>query len=182
MWYDIFSVAVILFLAWKGAARGAIWQLAVLASIGLCILLAGHLTPEIEPYLPLQQPLRYWIAVGLVYLAMSLVTFLAARVLRAWVEKVAFVEYDRHWGTILGVTKGVTLMLVLTSLLVLRVPETQDTLRNSYTGKATRLVVVYAGQLLPANVATGLRRALDDSALPEPYPVRSALEPMELNL
>jgi len=182
MWYDVFSIAVILILAWKGAARGAIWQLAAIASLGLCILLAGHLTPRIEPYLPLEAPFRYWMAIGLVYLGMSLIAFLVARVLRAWVEKIAFVEYDRHWGTILGVAKGLTLMLVLTSLLVLKIPQTRETLRESCTGRITRIVVEYTGQLLPADVAAGLLHALDESPVSLPLPVPSRLEPLELQL
>ena len=98
MWYDALSVVVILVFAWKGAARGAIWQLAVIGSVGLCILLAGHLTPEIEPHIPLEAPLRHWAAVGIVYLGLSLVVFLAARQLRGGVEKAEFVENDRQWG------------------------------------------------------------------------------------
>ena len=182
MWYDLFSVAVILFLAWKGAARGAIWQLAVIGSIGLCLLLAGHLTPYIEPRIPLDQPFRSWAAIAAVYLAMSLCAFLVARVLRAWVEKVSFVEYDRHWGTILGVGKGFTLMLVLTSVMALKVPQTRDTLRDSYTGKITRIAVQYTGSLLPGDVAAALLHALDDSIVPLPFAVPAGLEPMELQL
>lgn len=185
MWYDALSILVILVFAWKGAARGAIWQLAVIGSIGLCILLAGHLTPQIEPHIPLEDPLRHWAAIGLVYLGLSLIVFLVARHLRNWIEKARFVEYDRHWGTILGVAKGIILMLVVTGLLAVLAPSSREMLRTSFTGQSTRVAVEYASPLLPARVADGLLQALDDPP-PGPLPVGSPLDhlpqPLELNL
>jgi uncharacterized membrane protein required for colicin V production len=184
MWYDALSVVVILVFAWKGAARGAIWQLAVIGSVGLCILLAGHLTPEIEPHIPLEEPLRHWAAVGIVYLGLSLVVFLAARQLRGWIEKAEFVEYDRHWGAILGLSKGIALMLVVTCLLAVLAPSSRTMLRKSYTGYSARIGVEYAAPLLPAKVSIGLIQALDEPPL-SPLPVLSPLrlpEPLELTL
>ena len=184
MWYDALSVLVILVFAWKGAARGAIWQLAVIGSVGLCVLLAGHFTPVIEPHLPLEEPLRHWAAIGLVYLGLSLAVFLAARHLKGWVEKVKFEEYDRHWGTILGIVKGVALMLVVSGLLAILAPSSREMLRASYTGQTTRVAVEYAAPLLPTRVAVGLIQALDDPPI-SPLPVLSPLnlpEPFELNL
>ena len=184
MWYDALSVVVILVFGWKGAARGAIWQLAVIGSVGLCVLLAGYVTPEIEPHIPLEEPLRHWAAVGLVYLGLSLVVFLAARQLRGWVEKARFVEYDRHWGTILGIVKGVALMLVVTGLVAVLAPSSRKMLRESFTGFSTRIAVEYAAPFLPAKVSIGLIQALDEPPL-SPLPVLSPFklpEPLELTL
>ena len=175
MWYDALSVVVILVFAWKGAARGAIWQLAVIGSVVLCVLLAGHVTPEIEPHIPLAEPLRHWAAIGLVYLGLSLVVFLIARHLRGWVEKAEFVEYDRHWGTILGISKGVASMLVLTCLLAVLAPSSREMLRKSCTGYSTRIAVKYASPLLPARVSIRLIQALDEPPL-TPVPVLSPFE------
>jgi len=184
MWYDALSVLVILVFAWKGAARGAIWQLAVIGSIALCALLASSLTPAIDPHIPLEEPLRHWAAIGLVYLGLSLTVFLAARHLKGWVEKVEFEEYDRHWGTILGIVKGFVLMLIVTSLLAILAPSSREMLRASYTGQTTKVAVKYAAPLLPTRVSVGLIQALDDPPI-SPLPVLSPLnlpEPIELNL
>lgn len=184
MWYDALAVLVILVFAWKGAARGAIWQLAVIGSIALCVLLAGSLTPAIEPHIPLEEPLRYWAAIALVYLGLSLAVFLAARHLKGWVEKIEFEEYDRHWGTILGIVKGFALMLIVTGLLAILAPSSREMLRASYTGQATRVAVKYAAPLLPARVSVGLMQTLDDPPI-SPLPVLSPLslpDPIELNL
>lgn len=184
MWYDALAVLVILFFAWKGAARGAIWQLAVVLSVALCVLLAEHLTPAIEPHIPLKDPVRHWSAIGIVYLALSLVVFLVARQLRRWVEKVEFEEYDRHWGTIVGAAKGIALMLVITCLLAILAPSTRTMLRASWTGRSTRITLKYAAPLLPKRLATGLLQALQDPPL-NSIPVRSPFvlpEPLELKL
>ncbi len=180
MWYDALTVVVIGLLAWRGAARGAIWQLAVLGSVGLCIIFARQITPHIEPHLPVGEPVRHWLAVGLVYLALSLVMFVLARYLRGWIEKIKFVEYDRHWGAILGGLKGILLMLVLTTVLVVLVPSTRDSVRPSYSGIATRATLEYLSPMFPKKVAIGLRNAFSDP--PALQPPIDLGEPFELSL
>ena len=184
MWYDALSVLVILVFAWKGAARGAIWQLAVIGSIALCLLFAGSLTPAIEPHIPLEEPLRHWAALALVYLGLSLAVFLTSRHLKGWVEKIEFEEYDRHWGAILGIAKGIALMLIVTGLLAILAPSSREMLRASSTGQTTRVAVEYTAPLLPTRVSVGLIQALDDPPI-SPLPVLSPIklpEPIELSL
>jgi uncharacterized membrane protein required for colicin V production len=183
MWYDAFAVLLIGLFAWRGAARGAVWQLAVIGAIVLCAVFAGQLTPALEPHIPLEEPFHHWAAVGIVYLALSLVTFLAARQLRAWLEKVKFVEYDRHWGAILGLVKGGGLMLALTCLLVILMPQSRAPIRESWTGDATQVVVDRVAHLLPKRVVSELQQAFkDESLLPGPtFPIRGS-EPFELTL
>lgn len=184
MWYDALSVLVILLFAWRGAARGAIWQLAVIGSIALCLLFAGSLTPAIESHIPLEEPLRHWAAIALVYLGLSLVVFVVSRHLKGWIEKIEFEEYDRHWGAILGVVKGIALMLTVTGLLAILAPSSRKMLRASYAGQATRVAVEYTAPLLPTRVFVGLIQALDDPPI-RPLPVLSPIKvpgAIELNL
>lgn len=180
MWYDAFCVLVIGLLAWRGAARGAVWQLAVVGAIVLCAVFAGQLTPVLTPHIPLDETFRHWVAVGIVYLALSLVTFLAARHLRSWLEKVKFVEYDRHWGAILGLVKGGALVLVLTCLLVILAPQSRDPIRNSWTGHATQLVIGRVEHLLPPRAAMELKNAFQDESSMLPIPIDSG--PFEVTL
>ncbi len=183
MWYDAFAVLVIGLFAWRGAARGAVWQLAVIGAIVLCAIFAGQLTPVLEPHIPLEMPFRHWAAVGIVYLALSLLTFLVARHLRAWLEKVKFVEYDRHWGAILGLVKGGGLVLALTCLLVILMPQSRAPIRDSWTGGATQIVVTRIAHLLPERVVFGLQQAFkDEPVLPMPTIPFGGPEPFELTL
>ncbi len=179
MWLDGCAVLVIAIAAWKGAAKGAVWQLAVLGSIAACILLAGEATPHIEHEIPLDQPLRHWVAVAAVYAGISLVVFLLARTIRGWLEKVKFVEYDKHWGAILGAIKGTILVLAVTCLLLIMAPSTHAMIRESVTGMVTNRTVQYFAPMLPEKLSHALQNAMDSSEKPElslpidePFPLR----------
>ena len=180
MWFDAFAVLVIALASWRGATRGAVWQLAVIGSIILCVFVAAELTPHVEPEIPLDQPLRHWVAITVVYAGASLVVFLAARALRGWLEKVKFVEYDQHWGAILGAVKGGAGILVLTCLLLILAPSSRPVIRESVTGAVTEQAVEHAAPLLPARLVFALQQALDDGHS-SPLPLRLP-EPFQLSL
>jgi len=178
MWYDAFCAAVVLVFAWRGAARGAVWQLAVIVSVVLCALFAGQVAPQVEPYLPIDAPLNHWVAVGIVYLGMSFLTFMAARKVRLWLEQIRFVEYDRHWGAILGLLKGVLIAALVTCGLVVLLPRARPVIAPTWSAWATRNALAWATPLLPERVDTALRRAFDprlepqsDAGLSLPFPL-----------
>jgi len=166
MWLDGCAVLVIAIAAWKGAARGAIWQLAVLGSIVGCILIAGKATPHIEQEIPFAQPIRHWVALGAVYAGISLVVFLLARTIRGWLEKVKFVEYDRHLGAIIGAIKGVILVLAVTCLLLIIAPSTHTMIKESATGAVTYHTIQFTAPMLPEQVANTLQKALNSPNQP----------------
>lgn len=177
MWLDGCAVLVIALAAWKGAAKGAIWQLAVLGSIAACILVAGEATPIVEREIPLAQPFKHWAAIAAVYAVISLVVFLVARGIRGWLEKVRFVEYDRHWGAILGAVKGIILVLVVTCLLLVIAPSTHGMIRESVTGAITNRTIEYLAPMLPARLADALQKAGRAPVIPDmTAPVDDAFE------
>ena len=180
MWLDGCAVLVIALSTWKGAAKGAIWQLAVVGSIALCILGAGELTPHIEQEIPFDQPLKHWVAIGAVYAGISLVVFLLARTIRSWLEKIRFLEYDRHWGAILGAVKGAILVLVVTCLLLIMAPSTHNMIRTSVTGAVTNQAVQYIAPLLPAKLVFALQNAINSAN--EPSITLPDSEPFQLLL
>ena len=162
MWYDVGALGVVLFFAWKGANKGAIWQLATIASIGLCIFFAAQLSPVVEKRLPetLDPVVRHWASIGAVYLGLSFVTFLVARKLRLWFEKIRFVEFDRHWGAILGAAKGAIAVLCSTIAIAVAQPATQPTILESTTGNFALSAARYSNLVLPADLADPILRAL----------------------
>ncbi|NQV26549.1 MAG: CvpA family protein [Rhodopirellula sp.] len=163
MWLDGCAVLVIVVAAWKGAAKGAVWQLAVLGSIAACIFVAGEATPYVEQEIPLAQPLKHWVALGAVYAVISLVVFILARAIRGWLERIRFVEYDRHWGAILGAMKGAILVLCVTCLMLIMAPSTHAMIRESVTGTITNQTIQYAAPMLPARLVDALQKAIDSS-------------------
>lgn len=168
MWYDTLTAVVLLLFAWRGASRGAIWQLAVVGSVVLCSVLAGQFVPQIEEHLPLRDPFRNWAAIGLLYLVLSLITFLLARYLRLKMEEKRFEEYDRHWGAILGIIKGIGLSLLVSSSAVVLVPDARPAIRSSHSGQVARRALDLFGPVLPSKLTAGLRSAFDDETESEP--------------
>ncbi|MBI1313253.1 hypothetical protein GC176_18330 [bacterium] len=164
MWYDIVCLAVLIIAAWRGADRGAVWQLAVLGSVGLCVLFASQLSPHIEPHIPIQEPVRHWATLGVIYALMSLIAFLVARTVRGWLEKVKFTEYDRHWGAILGLIKGAIVVVVATCFIAVMFDGLRPIVHESITGRIVRSVVEQTSSMMPAKVAFGLTQALDPEA------------------
>ncbi len=171
MWYDIGALVVVLVFAWKGANRGAIWQLATIASIGLCIFFAAQLSPRVEEHLPqnIDPAIRHWAAIGVVYLGLSFVTFLIARKLRLWFEKIRFVEFDRHWGAILGAAKGALVVLAATIIAIIAQPAFQPAILESTTGKVSLYAANQAPLVLPPDLAEPILRALPDGPQPRDH-------------
>ena len=164
MWFDLVCLIILMIAAWRGADRGAVWQLAVLGSIGLCIVFASELSPYIEPHIPLHDPVRHWVTLAVIYALMSLVAFLVARAVRGWLEKVKFTEYDRHWGAILGLVKGAILVVVATCFIAVMLESLRPTVHESITGKVVRHLVDKTAPMMPTKIAIGLINALDPTA------------------
>ena len=66
----------------------------------------------LAPLITVKPPLNRWIAMFILYIGFSLISFGVARQLRDWIEKAQFVEYDRHLGALLGLVKGIVICLL----------------------------------------------------------------------
>ena len=81
-WYDLVMAAFLLFALIRGAMKGIVWQLAAIAAIVLCFYFSGTLSTEIAPMIPIEAPANRWVAMFLLYVGFSLVSFGLARVVR----------------------------------------------------------------------------------------------------
>jgi membrane protein required for colicin V production len=149
MWYDLVIVVVLLFAVFRGAMKGIVWQLAVIASLLFCFFFAGTLSTALAPVIHVEPPLNRWIAMFLLYVGFSFVAFGAARVLREMIEKVKFEEYDRHLGAVLGLFKGVTFALFLTFFLVTLSENARQSIMNSHSGYAAALIMDRLHPVMP---------------------------------
>lgn len=135
VWYDFVILAILLYTAWSGAARGLISQLAWIAAIVLCFKFADKLSPSIEPAISVESPeLKHWIAMFILYIGFSLASFMAARVLNSWLTKAKLKDFDRHLGALFGLLKGMILSLVLTFFAVTLSTSLKETVMSSHTG------------------------------------------------
>ena len=137
VWYDGVILALLVYSAWNGAQKGLITQLAWIAALILCFKFADKLAPMIEPQINVEQPLRHWIAMFVLYIGFSLGSFMVARIMNSWLEKAKFKDFDKHLGGILGLLKGAVIALVVTFFAVTLSESLKATVLKSYTGIAT---------------------------------------------
>jgi membrane protein required for colicin V production len=152
-WYDLVMLVVLGFATVRGAAKGFVWQVAMIAGLVLCFVFAESLSPLIAPLLgDVKPPLNRWIAMFILYLGFSFLTYWVARQLRAWIEKARFVEYDRHLGALFGFVKGVTFCLVITFFVVTLSPATRERVLYSYSGYAAAVIMSRLHSVMPVEL------------------------------
>jgi len=159
MWYDVVVLGILVFAVIRGAVKGFIWQVAGIAAIVLCFIFAEELSQYVAPFLTdlgVEAPLNRWLAMFVIYLGLSLVVFLVARMLRDMIEKIRLTEYDRHLGALFGLLKGAIFCLVLTFFLVTLSPSAQTAIRGSYSGNAAAIVMDHLHPVLPDEVHEAL--------------------------
>lgn len=83
------------------------------------------------------------------YVGLALVCFAVARVLRGWIEKAKFEEFDRHLGALLGLLKGAVFALVLIFFVVTISERLRGQVMNSYSGYAAAIVMDRLHPVMP---------------------------------
>ena len=171
MWFDLLIAAILLVCMVRGAMKGFVWQLATIAALVLCFVFAESLSVAIAPFVQLREPLNRWVAMLLLYIVCSFVCFAIARGLRGGIEKIQFVEYDRHLGGLFGLLKGVGLGLTLTFFTVTLSEQMRPAVLNSYSGRAAAVVMNELGPVMPEGLDEVLDPYLNHFDLP-PRPRR----------
>ncbi len=174
-WYDFVVIAVLVYTAFRGAQKGLVSQLAWIVALVLCFAFAEGLSlklaPKIQEIAPtVQSPLDRWIAMLILYMGFSFGSFGIARVLRGWIEKAKFVEYDRHLGGLFGFVKGVVMCLVGTFFLITLSEKARETVLSSQSGYAAAVVMNTLEPVMPKELAEVLApymQRLDPSHSPE---------------
>ena len=156
--FDFVVIAVLLYSTFRGLQRGFVWQLAWIAALVLCFgfaeTLSVQLAPKIQQFAPqATPPLDRWIAMLVLYMGFSFLSFGAARVLRGWIEKAKFVEYDRHLGGIFGLVKGLLICLMGTFFLITLSERARETVLNSKSGYAAAVIMDKLQPVLPQELA-----------------------------
>lgn len=152
MWYDAVIAGVLVFAMIRGAMKGIVWQLAVIAAIVLCFFFAGSLSQTLAPYIGLEPPLNRWVAMFLLYVGFSFVSFAGARIIREGIEKAKFEAFDRHLGAVFGLVKGGVFALVITFFAATMSESQRSTIFNSYSGQAAAVIMDRLHPVMPAEL------------------------------
>ena len=157
MWYDLFIGAILLFAVFRGAQRGAVFQVAAIASVVLCFVFAEAISAAVGPIVPLAPPLNNWVVMVGAYLVFSFASFGFARVLQRWIEAAGMIEFNKHVGGAFGFVKGVALALVITFFAVTLSPKSRALLNDSRSGHLAANIMWKLHPVMPVN----LQRALE---------------------
>ncbi len=159
MWYDLLTLVILMYAMFRGAMKGIVWQLATIAALLMCFFFSGSLSAAVAPFIRVEPPLNQWIAMFILYLGFSFVSFGVARMLHEMIESMRIEALDRHLGAILGLVKGGMFSLFLTFFLVTLSHTARDTIINSESGYVAAVVIDRLDPVIPGDL----------HALLEPY-------------
>ncbi|WP_298868961.1 CvpA family protein [uncultured Gimesia sp.] len=149
MWFDLLIVGILLYAIWKGASKGVVWQLAAIAALILCFAFAESLSLQLAPIINVEPPLDRWIAMLMIYIGFSFISFTLARSLKSAIDSMKFNEFDRHLGAVLGLLKGVIFSLFLTFFLITISESARATVLTSHSGYAAAVILNELAPVMP---------------------------------
>ncbi|MBI5758616.1 MAG: CvpA family protein [Planctomycetales bacterium] len=152
MIYDGLILLILVLATWRGASRGLAWQVAWIGAILLCFLFATPLSLYVTPHIKLDPPLNRWVAMLVIYMGFSFVSFAIARTLRGWLEETKFQEFDSHLGAIFGLAKGALIALVLTFFLVGLSTSARDYILKTNSGYAAETIFRKLHPIMPREI------------------------------
>lgn len=147
--FDLAVVGTILYCAWKGASRGLVSQAAWVIALILCFKFSGVLAPVVEPAIAVDQPLKRWIAMAIVYLGLCLVSFVAAGMLTGWLIRAKLKDVDRHLGAILGLVKGIVVCMTVMFFSLTLSESSRSLVAHSRSAYAAALMLYHLDPLFP---------------------------------
>jgi uncharacterized membrane protein required for colicin V production len=159
MWYDLLTLGILMYAMFRGAMKGIVWQLATIAALLMCFFFSGSLSAAVAPFIRVEPPLNQWIAMFILYLGFSFVSFGVARALHEMIESMRIEALDRHLGAILGLVKGGMFSLFLTFFLVTLSHSARETIISSESGYVAAVVIDRLDPVIPGDL----------HALLEPY-------------
>lgn len=149
-WYDGLMIALIVVGAVQGAWRGLAWQIAPIASLIVGYFTAFPASEKIAHFFGNEAPTNRWIAMLVVYLAVSFAIHLVARIFRESIQKLRMEAFDRHLGALLGGVKGALLCLVITFFAVGLSDKSRDFVLRTPSGELAGYVMHQVEPVLPA--------------------------------
>jgi len=159
--YDIFMLVVLVGATVFGAWKGMAWQLTSVASLALSYLVALRFSNQLAPYLSDQAPWNRFEAMLILYAGVSLLTWLAFRIVSGFIDRVKLKEFDRQLGALVGAAKGVLLCVAITFFAVTLSTRARDSILHSRSGYYISLLLSRADAVMPKEIHHVLDPYLD---------------------
>lgn len=160
--YDAVMLIVLCGVTLHGMWRGAVRQIASLAALIASSILAVRFSEPLAPLFGKDGSWNRYAAMLAIYLAASLVIWLAFRMLRKLVDRLRLQDFDHHVGGAIGLIKGLLLCTVITFFAVTLSPSARQAVLNSYSGYVISVALHRATPILPENIRMELGGCLED--------------------
>lgn len=158
-WLDWTLLAVLLLSVVVGLWRGLVFELLSLAGWVAAFVAAQWFAPTVAPLLPFGTPggaLDFALAFALTFVVALLVWAIAAKLIRLVLHATPLRPLDRLLGALFGLLRGLVLLLVVTTLVLLTPVRSSAAWKQSQG--AAWLVALFHGlkPMLPASLARHL--------------------------
>lgn len=151
--YDVIMLVVIAAATIFGAFKGLAWQVASLASIFVSYYLACRFRAPVAEMISAAEPWNTFLAMLLIYVASSLLIWMAFRFVAEMIDRIKLKEFDRQIGALVGLAKGVLLCVIITLFGVTLLGEQQrQTIVHSRSGYYIARLLDNAHGVMPSEV------------------------------
>jgi membrane protein required for colicin V production len=153
-WYDLVMLAVLVGATVFGFMKGMAWQIASLASlvVGYFVALRFREPLAASGLLGQDEPWNRFLAMLVIYVATSLVIWLAFRVVASAIDRVRLQEFDRQIGGLFGFAKGVLLCVAITFFAITLVPGARETILGTRSGHYIAVLIARADAVMPREI------------------------------
>ncbi len=172
MIYDIIMILVLVAATVWGIYKGLAWQIASLASIFVSYLVAFHFRGMLASQINAEPPWNMFLAMLILYLGVSLVVWVAFRLVKGTIDKVKLQDFDRHVGGIFGFAKGVVLCVIITLFAVALLGQKErEQVIHSHAGYYIAVLLDKSHAILPSEMDEHVHAIVHelDESLPEGY-------------
>ncbi len=150
--YDLVMIGVVAVATLLGFYKGMARQVASIASLVVSYFAALRLSPSLAACIRQPEPLNRFIAMLVIGLLASLVTWLVFRKVSQFIDRVCLKEFDRQVGGLFGAAKGVLLCLVITFFAVSLSAASRQTVLASQSGQLIARLIHQAGPVMPHEI------------------------------
>lgn len=173
--YDLAMAAVLATAAAYGAWKGMAWQIASLSSLLASYFVSLRFSAPLAPYFGQRAPLNRFLAMLAIYLATSLLIWLAFRLVSQAISRVQLKDFDRQIGALFGAAKGVLLCVAITFFAVSLSEPARAIVLKSRSGYYIAVLIDRADPIMPKEIhdvlepyLRRLEERLDPRSLPPP--------------
>ena len=158
--FDILALILVGWLTMRGLMRGAIAQVASVASVVISWIIAVKFSPVVAPLVSQEPPWDKVFAMFVLFVASTIAIWLIRGLVNDIIKAIHLKTADRSLGAVLGFVKGILLCSIITFFLVVFSDATRSFVLGSVSGKYFAAGIERASLLVPEDVNEALSKKL----------------------